>query len=65
MSEYRVCMINLEKHEIINFVKFDNKEDAEHYAKNQSVADSKHSYEVQKNNKDDFVTIKTYLNGQG
>jgi hypothetical protein len=50
--------------EFIKNMKFDNKDDAEHYAKNQSVADNKHVYEVQKNNNGDFSTIKSYLNGQ-
>jgi len=64
MSNFRVCMIKIEKHEVVKFVKFDNKEDAEHYAKNQSAADGKHRYEVQKNNKGEFAMIKSYLNGQ-
>jgi len=64
MSDYRVCLIQIEKHEVMKFVKFDNKEDAEHYAKNQSAADSKHSYEVQKNDRGEFAMIKSYLNGE-
>lgn len=63
MSDYHVCMITTQN-ETVKTIKFDNKEDAEHYAKNQSVSDSKHSYEVQKNNKGDFSTIKSYLKGQ-
>ena len=31
--KYRVCMMNIEKHDPVKFVNFDNKEDAEHYAK--------------------------------
>ncbi|MEO8963643.1 MAG: hypothetical protein ABI370_03125 [Gammaproteobacteria bacterium] len=64
MSDYRVCMKKIGQHEFINNMKFDNKEDAEHYAKNQSVTDVKHIYEVQKNNNGDFSTIKSYSNGQ-
>jgi len=64
MTHYRVCMIKAETHEIVNFFKFDNKEDAEHYAKNQSTADSKHRYEVQKSNEGDFAIVKSYLNGK-
>lgn len=64
MSYYRVCMVEPKPHSIINFKKFDNKEDAEHYAKNESVADNKHSYEVQKNNDGEFVKIKSYFKGQ-
>lgn len=64
MSHYRVCIMKVDKPELVKFIKFDNKEDAEHFAKNQSVADSKHSYEVQKNNKEEFETIKAYVDGQ-
>lgn len=64
MTNYRVCLIKIEKHEVVKFVKFDNKENAEHYAKNQSAGDSKHSYEVQKNNEGEFAKIKSYLNGK-
>lgn len=64
MSDYRVCMMGIEQLELIKLIKFDNKEDAEHHAKNQSVADGKHIYEVQKNNKGDFIKIKSYINGQ-
>lgn len=64
MSEYRVCIVGTEKHKLISARKFDNKEDAEHFAKNSSVADHKHRYEVQKNDKGDFAIIKAYQNGQ-
>jgi hypothetical protein len=64
MSYFRVCMKKVGQKEFIKNMKFDNKDDAEHYAKNQSVADNKHVYEVQKNNNGDFSTIKSYLNGQ-
>jgi hypothetical protein len=64
MSYFRVCMKKVGQQEFIKNMKFDNKDDAEHYAKNQSVADNKHVYEVQKNNNGDFSTIKSYLNGQ-
>jgi len=64
MSAYRVCKTLDGQSEFINEVKFDNKEDAEHYAKNQSVGDDKHRYEVQKNDKGEFDTIKVYLKGQ-
>jgi hypothetical protein len=45
-------------------MKFDDKEDAEHYAKNESVSDDKNIYEVQKNNSGEFLQIKSYMNGQ-
>lgn len=64
MSHYRVVTQVKDNHEFIAFVKFDNKEDAEHYAKNQSVSDNKHMYEIQKSNKGDFEKIKAYVNGQ-
>ena len=64
MSTYRVCRVKTAQHEIVNFVKFDNKEDAEHYAKNQSATDSEHGYEVQKNNDGEFARIKLYVSGQ-
>lgn len=63
MSEYRVCKTKVGHEEIISFMKFDNKEDAEHYAKNQSTLDDQHGYQVQKNAQGDFRTIKTYLKG--
>ena len=47
-------MIKIEHPDLVKFISFDNKEDAEHYAKNQSVSDAKHIYEVQKNNKGEF-----------
>lgn len=64
MSDYRVCVVTVEQHEYIKNIKFDNKEDAEHYAKNHSVSDDKYEYEVQKNDKGEFATIKSYLKGQ-
>jgi hypothetical protein len=64
MSNYRVCMIEIERHELVKFMKFDSKEGAEHHAKNQSVTDGKHIYEVQKNNAGEFSKIKSYMNGQ-
>ena len=64
MAYYRVCKIAMEGHDFINHRPFDNKEDAEHYAKNQSSSDNEHRYEVQKNNDGEFSTIKTYLKGQ-
>ena len=64
MSNYRVCIIKMNSDAVTNYIKFDNKEDAEHYAKNESSADYKHIYEVQKNNEGDFVRIKSYLNGK-
>jgi hypothetical protein len=51
-------------HELVKYIKFDKKEDAEHFAKNQSATDSNHGYDVQKSNKGEFTTIKSYLNGQ-
>lgn len=62
MSGYQVCKLTVGQHEFIK--KFDNKEDAEHYAKNQSVSDDKHEYAVQKNHRGEFVTIKSYLKGE-
>lgn len=64
MSGYRVCKIETENHKSVNFMKFDDKEDAEHYAKNQSVADDKNIYEVQKNHSGEFLQIKSYLKGE-
>ena len=64
MSEYRINVIEVEHHKSIKLIKFDNKEDAEHYAKNQSLTDKGHVYEVQKNNEGDFFKIKSYLDGQ-
>lgn len=64
MSEYRVCLITLGQQETANHIDFDNKEDAEHYAKNKSSLDNKHRYEIQKNHHGQFSVIKSYLNGQ-
>jgi hypothetical protein len=64
MSEFRVSLINITDHKSVRTEKFDNKEDAEHHAKNQSEADDKHIYEIQKNHQGDFVKIKAYLNGE-
>jgi hypothetical protein len=64
MSDYRVSIIKMASHDVIEHIKFDNKEDAEHYAKNQSMADNKHAYEVQKNDRGEFTSIKAYQNGQ-
>lgn len=64
MSAYRVCVIKIEHPELVKLISFDNKEDAEHHAKNHSVSDVKHIYEVQKNNKGEFIKIKAYMNGQ-
>ena len=64
MSNYRVCMMEIERHEPVKFMKFDNKEDAEHHAKNQSATDGKHIYEVQKNDAGEFSKIKSFVNGQ-
>lgn len=64
MSDYRVNKLKEGHSETVEFRKFDSKEDAEHYAKNQSVADNDHLYQVQKNHQGEFSTIKTYRNGQ-
>lgn len=64
MSEYRICVVEPDQSQPVKFIKFDNKEDAEHYAKNQSTADNRHIYEVQKNNAGNFLKIKSYMNGQ-
>lgn len=64
MSDYRVCKIETGNHKSVNFMKFDDKEDAEHYAKNQSVSNDKYIYEVQKNHSGEFLQIKSYLNGE-
>lgn len=63
MSEYRVCKVTIGQQKNIDNKKFDNKEDAEHYAKNQSASDDTHGYNVQKNHQGDFVTIKSYMKG--
>lgn len=63
MSYYRVCKIKDEQPEMLEFKKFDNKEDAEHYAKNQSVIDDQYRYEIQKNENGEFRPIKSYLKG--
>ena len=64
MSGYRVCKIKLGQQEVIQHMNFDNKEDAEHRAKNESADDHKHRYEVQKNDHGQYKTIKAYQNGQ-
>ena len=65
MSNFRVCKVKTSGIKDFNeFIKFDDKQDAEHYAKNQSLADNTHGYEIQKNMDGDFTTIKSYLNGQ-
>jgi hypothetical protein len=63
MSGYRVSKMT-EEHELEESVKFDKKEDAEHYAKNQSTIDTQNIFEVQKNNDGNFFPIKTYRNGE-
>jgi len=57
-------MIEMTHHELVKFMKFDNKEDAEHHAKNQSATDGKHIFEVQKNNAGEFSKIKSFMNGK-
>jgi hypothetical protein len=65
MSHYRVCKKTVGEFTFINSTEFDNKEDAEHYAKNQSVTNTDHEYIIQKNNdRGDFSTIKSYINGK-
>jgi hypothetical protein len=64
MSTFRVCKIKKGAGNMIGFREFDDKQDAEHYAKNESIADSAHGFEVQKNNHGEFMTIKAYLNGE-
>ena len=64
MSEYRICVLEIENRQLVQHLKFDNKEDAEHYAKNHSSSDNNHIYEVQKNDHGDFATIKSYSQGQ-
>jgi hypothetical protein len=64
MSNYRVCQVSVSQHTVVKNVKFDNKEDAEHYAKNQSASDDEHSYEIQKNHQGEFSAIKSYLQSQ-
>ncbi len=64
MSNFRVCKMKTGMKTIIEFVKFDDKQDAEHYAKNQSLSDNKHNFEIQKNTDGKFTTIKAYLDGQ-
>jgi hypothetical protein len=64
MTYFRVCKVAIDQQDSINHKDFDSKEDAEHYAKNQSVSDDKHRYEVQENNKGIFSIIKMYIKGQ-
>ena len=67
MSEYRVCMVAMGAHgafKIVSSMNFDNKEDADHYAKNQSMMDEKHNYEIQENKKGEFTTMKSYASGE-
>jgi len=64
MSNFRVCKMKIGKSEFIEARKFDDKQDAEHFAKNQSLSDSAHGYEIQKIEGGAFVTIKAYLNGE-
>lgn len=64
MSNFRVCKMKQGTQTVDGFVKFDDKQDAEHYAKNQSLSDLAHGYEVQKNNNGEFRVIKAYLKGQ-
>lgn len=64
MSEYRVDIAKSGETVSIEHIKFDNKEDAEHYAKNNSMGDDKHQYFIKKNDKGEFFTIKVYQNGE-
>jgi hypothetical protein len=67
MSEYRVCMVAIGAQgaaKIVKSMNFDNKEDADHYAKNQSVLDAKHSFDIQENDKGEFNTLKSYVSGE-
>ncbi|MFN7096435.1 MAG: hypothetical protein ACK4PR_02580 [Gammaproteobacteria bacterium] len=64
MSDYRVSKVAVAQHKTVEERKFDSKEDAEHYAKNQSVTDTAHSYEIQRNHSGEFKTIKAYQAGQ-
>jgi len=64
MSNFRVCKMKPGTQTVEGFVKFDDKQDAEHYAKNQSASDRAHGYEVQKNDDGEFRVIKAYLHGE-
>lgn len=64
MSYYRVCKKEIDRPGTVDFMKFDNKEDAEHHAKNQSVSDNKYIYEVEKNDKGQFFKIAAFMKGQ-
>jgi hypothetical protein len=64
MSNYQVCITNIEQNKLVKDIKFDNKEDAEHYAKNNSVNDNKHHYIIKKNDRGEFLEIKAYQNGE-
>lgn len=64
MSNYRICKMKVGNHEVIQQTNFDNKEDAEHTAKNESSSDAMHLYQVQKNNHGEYITIKAYQKGQ-
>jgi len=65
MLHYRVSKEKITQHQSLEYKKFDNKEDAEHYAKNSSSKDGSHVY-VMENQvaEDEFVTIKVYQQGQ-
>ena len=64
MSDYRVCKVAVAQHHVMEEHKFDNKEDAEHYAKNQSNSDPQHRYDVQHARSGEFKTIKSYVDGR-
>jgi hypothetical protein len=62
MSEYQVNKLTGE-FKPLETIKFDKKEDAEHFAKNQSTIDTENLYEVLKNHEGDFIPLKTYQKG--
>ncbi len=62
MSQYHVNKLT-DEFKPLETIKFDKKEDAEHFAKNQSTLDTDNIYEVLKNNKGDFTPVKTYQRG--
>lgn len=64
MSAYRVCKMTIANHDILSEMPFDKKEDAEHYAKNESTANGQYEYEIHQNDKGEFVTIKSYIAGE-
>jgi type IV secretory pathway component VirB8 len=62
MSEYQVKKLT-DEFKPLESIKFDKKEDAEHFAKNQSALDTENIYEVLINQEGKFIPVKTYQRG--